>query len=280
MYLQPFARPDTQCDEDRPTPTSASHDPFLASPSASKSGPQLHNSVESESITSRSSTPPFPGPGIDGIPSINDDSSSSAGGLLFDGTSSGGTATERGRNHTVPDPYGPSSDSEGEIETDLDRVAAVRRSLRGGAPGISGPNGKGKRGWLAYQSVFPSSSSSESSHDSKNSGQEEDESFGYDHAPQGYHVGSVPQLEGDRSALEEPLLGADDVAHLTTRVPVRLQVYRGRFGHWEREGLRKYRGELLGHMEPNLQILASWLCGLSASCCSWLGCSWCGDRRM
>lgn len=30
---------------------------------------------------------------------------------------------------------------------------------------------------------------------------------------------------------------------MTTRVPVRLQVYHGRFGHWEREGLRKYKGE-------------------------------------
>jgi hypothetical protein len=29
---------------------------------------------------------------------------------------------------------------------------------------------------------------------------------------------------------------------MTTKVPVRLQVYHGRFGHWEREGLRKYKG--------------------------------------
>lgn len=176
---------------------------------------------------------------------------SSAGGLLFDGTSSGGTATEHGKHHAVPDPYGPSSDSEGEIETDLDRVAAMRRSLRGGVPAAPGPSDRGKKGWLAYQSVFPSSSSSESSRNSKESDPEEDESFGYDQAPQGYHVGAVPQLEGDRSALEEPLLGADDVAHLTTRVPVRLQVYRGRFGHWEREGLRKYRGAVTDSYEAN-----------------------------
>ncbi|EJT50677.1 hypothetical protein A1Q1_08229 [Trichosporon asahii var. asahii CBS 2479] len=229
-------------DGDRPTPSSVSHDPFLASPSASKNGPRLHESATSHSTPSRSSTPPFPGPGIDGIPSITDDTSSSAGGLLFDGTLSGGTATDHGTHRAVPDPYGPSSDSEGEIEADLDRVAAMRRSLRGGASAAPGQAGKGKRGWLAYQSVFPSSSSSESSQNSKDSDPEEDDSFGYERAPQGYHVGAVPQLDGDRSALEEPLLGADDVAHLTTRVPVRLQVYRGRFGHWEREGLRKYRG--------------------------------------
>lgn len=235
-----------QHDDDRPIPASASHDPFLASPSASKSGAQLHSSVTSHSTPSRSSTPPFPGPGIEGIPSIADDTSyqgSSAGGLLFDGTSSGGTATEHGRHNKVPDPYGPSSESEGEIEADLDRVAAMRRSLKGAPSAAPGPSERGKKGWLAYQSVFPSSSSSESSRDSKESEPEDEDSFGYDQAPQGYHVGAVPQLEGDRSALEEPLLGADDVAHLTTRVPVRLQVYRGRFGHWEREGLRKYKGE-------------------------------------
>lgn len=44
--------------------------------------------------------------------------------------------------------------------------------------------------------------------------------------------------------LEEPLLGPDEMDEngRTTRVPVRLQVYHGRFAHWEREGLRKYKG--------------------------------------
>lgn len=237
-------------EDDRPAPPAASHDPFLASPSASMNGPQLHESVTSQSTPSRSSTPPFPGPGIEGIPSVTSDEGTSyqdgstGVGLLFDGTSSGGTATEHGRRHAVPDPYGPSSDSEGELEADLDRVAAMRRSLRNSGSAAAGPSNRGKKGWLAYQSVFPSSSSSDSSRASKDSDPEEDDSFGYDRAPQNHQLGSVPQLEGDRSALEEPLLGADDVAHLTTRVPVRLQVYRGRFGHWEREGLRKYKGEL------------------------------------
>lgn len=255
-----------QRDDNRSAPASPSHDPFLASPTASKSGRQLNESATSRSTQSRSSTPPFPGPGIGGIPSVtsNGDNcypgSSAGGGLLFDGTSSGSTVTDHEREQAVPNPYGASSDSEGEIEADLDRVAAMRRSLRSGASAAAGPSDRGKKGWLAYQSVFPSSSSSESSHDSKASDCEDD-SFGYNQAPQGYHLSGVPQLEGDRSALEEPLLGADDVAHLTTRVPVRLQVYRGRFGHWEREGLRKYKGEHLTIRSANHQTSASLFCG-------------------
>lgn len=46
--------------------------------------------------------------------------------------------------------------------------------------------------------------------------------------------------------LEEPLLGPDDMdndgGERSGKVPIRLQVYNGRFGHWEREGLRKYKG--------------------------------------
>lgn len=249
-------------------------------------GPLLQDSLASHSTRSRSSTPPFPGLGIDGIPSVSSDAATSdhgsttGGRLLFDGTSSGDTATNHGGKHLVPDPYGASSDSEGEIEADLDQIAAMRRSLRTGVSAAPGASDRGKKGWLAYQSVFPSSSSSESSHSAKDTEGDDDHSHDYNHAVRDYQVDGVPQLEGDGFALEEPLLGADAVAQLTTRVPVRLQVYRGRFGHWEREGLRKYRGKPLLLSSLMQEISDSWLCGCSACCFSLSGYWLCGDRRM
>lgn len=56
-------------------------------------------------------------------------------------------------------------------------------------------------------------------------------------------VAAAPISTPHQDALDEPLLGPDEITQMTTRVPVRLQVYHGRFGHWEREGLRKYKGE-------------------------------------
>lgn len=73
--------------------------------------------------------------------------------------------------------------------------------------------------------------------------------------------------------LEEPLLGPDELDQngRTTRVPVRLQVYHGRFAHWEREGLRKYKGEsgccVSGELSLTCQdsgFLALWLSSVLA----------------
>jgi hypothetical protein len=172
-------------------------------------------------------------------------------GLLFDAP--GGSGGERRGSRTVrhaqiPDPYGASSDSEGELEPDLDEVAQTRRSLLR-APPAAPRDGRSRKGWLAYQSVFPSSSSSEASESDKET---EDESVvheGYNlmgqsrrHPPPAAPV--LPVVTAYQDALDEPLLGPDEIAQMTTRVPVRLQVYHGQFGHWEREGLRKYKGEL------------------------------------
>lgn len=63
---------------------------------------------------------------------------------------------------------------------------------------------RAKRGWIAHQSVFPPSSSSSATEDSED--------------------------------LNEPLVQPG------VAVPTRLHVYHGRFAHWEREGLRKYKG--------------------------------------
>lgn len=195
-------------------------------------------------------TPPYPGPGIDGIPSIADlDDSRATGtsgfgvgvGLLFDGPSD--EPPPRGRT-AVPDPYGPSSDSETELEADLDQVAQVRRSLIGSSRGPR--NAKNKKGWLAYQSVFPSSSSSEATESEKEtedeSGDERIGMMGQSRRKSHPRADALPVLSGASETLEEPLLGPDEITQMTTKVPVRLQVYHGRFGHWEREGLRKYKG--------------------------------------
>ena len=48
-------------------------------------------------------------------------------------------------------------------------------------------------------------------------------------------------------SLDQPLLEPDELERRQGggKVPTKLHVYHGRFGHWEREGLRKYKGELL-----------------------------------
>jgi hypothetical protein len=110
-----------------------------------------------------------------------------------------------------PNPY-PESDD----ELDLDEVDAIRRSLI-----KETMSERKRRGWLAHQSVFPPSSSSSSSSTSDKRTEE----------------GSVG--EADDNGLEEPLLDT----HPLSTLPSRLHVYRGRFGHWEGEGLRKYKGK-------------------------------------
>ncbi|WVQ93672.1 hypothetical protein IAU59_000748 [Kwoniella sp. CBS 9459] len=139
---------------------------------------------------------------------------------------------------------------------------------------------RAKKGWYAHQSMFPPSSSS-SSEDSEaekatesesevesapimgrsrrksrtksrededeDEEDEEGEGEGYMLSPSELHRASIkPQRDYDLpSNLEEPLLGPDEMGETRGerrgRIPVRLQVYHGRFGHWEREGLRKYK---------------------------------------
>lgn len=75
---------------------------------------------------------------------------------------------------------------------------------------------------MAHQSVFPPSSSSSADESDKETEAETDD-------------------EAPPANLHEPLLNEDTHVR-ATKAPVRLQVYHGRFGHWEREGLRKYKG--------------------------------------
>ncbi|CAK9785569.1 hypothetical protein CC85DRAFT_284461 [Cutaneotrichosporon oleaginosum] len=236
-------------DSPQPSRSTSPPHPFLPSPTPSETRSRL-----TESRTpSPPGTPPFPGPGLDGIPSISDMQASSVDqsgigvGLLFDAPG-GSQAVRRdsrpARHAHIPDPYGVSSDSEGELEPDLDQVAKVRRSLL--KPNPPAPkDGRSRKGWLAHQSVFPpSSSSSEASESDKET---EDESIVNGSGLMGRSrrlptlAAPNPDSTAYQDALNEPLLGPDEIAQLTTRVPVRLQVYRGRFAHWEREGLRKYK---------------------------------------
>jgi hypothetical protein len=81
-----------------------------------------------------------------------------------------------------------------------------------------------------------------------------------------YHASAAPPAFDEPNDLEEPLLGPDelDAQGRATKVPVRLQVYHGRFGHWEREGLRKYKGELTASvtLTEDSGFLALWLTSL------------------
>lgn len=185
----------------------------------------------------------------------------------------------------VPDPYAESSSPESheEIEADLDEVAQVRRSLLRPKPSSSKPvSERAKKGWLAHQSVFPPSSSSSSSptesdketedetdedersrmmgrsrqktrsqsRDAEAAEDDEDVEGYMLSPPELYRASMKPPPYNAASDLEEPLLGPDELEDERDgrrgKVPVRLQVYHGRFGHWEREGLRKYKGEQRG----------------------------------
>lgn len=176
---------------------------------------------------------------------------------------------------SVPNPYGTdSSESDDEPEADLDEVATIRRSLARPPPQRA-PNSEGaKKGWRVHHSVFPNSSPSSSSDE----GEKETESDTEDERsrmmgrsrqrprgksqevveeadddPEGYMLSQSEMFtatsatrEADmRTDLEEPLLGPEDLDRRgigKVTIPNRLQVYHGRFGHWEREGLRKYKG--------------------------------------
>ncbi|ORY34237.1 plasma-membrane choline transporter-domain-containing protein [Naematelia encephala] len=267
-----------------PSPSSPSHDPFMTSPTASQSHPYLPGSSRSPSPSSR--TPPFPGPGIDGIPDIDDGlgglSSSLGVGVLFgqseDNVSPPPTKGKDGTKSTIPNPYAASSESDGELEANLDEVATIRRSL------LKKPvSERARKGWLAHQSIFPpsSSSSSETESDKETEAETEDEEAhstmmgrsrhklrshsrevdqdddqeDYMLSPSELYNATVKQHVSAGADLNEPLLGPDEVDERGElgKVPARLQVYHGRFGHWEREGLRKYKDST---------FLALWLSSL------------------
>lgn len=174
-----------------------------------------------------------------------------------------------------------SESEDDEIEPDLEEVDTMRRSLRATSnpSRTKGPiSQRAKKGWLAHQSIFPPSSSSSSETDesekvteedsdldadervgmmgrsrkvvkskahqaSANRGEEdEDEVNGYILSPSELEDAKQPRQA--EQALDEPLLGPDELDRTRRpigKVPIRLQVYHGRFGHWEREGLRKYK---------------------------------------
>ena len=61
---------------------------------------------------------------------------------------------------------------------------------------------------------------------------------------QGMYAGGVGDGGGEMAdTMDQPLLEPDEMDRRPGKVPTRLQVYHGRFGHWEREGLRKYKGK-------------------------------------
>ncbi|ODN76186.1 hypothetical protein L202_06106 [Cryptococcus amylolentus CBS 6039] len=250
------------------TPPSPTHDPFIPSPSISSSNPHLAGSRSPSQSGMR--TPPFPGPGIEGISDMdNAMGSSSVGvGVLFAGPDddhphpqeslSRSANDGRGRSR-IPNPYESSSedsDADGnEAEMDLDQVETVRRSLLRPHPEQQQRqplSERAKKGWLAHQSVFPPSSSSSDDESDKETESESDfeESTIAGNGRKGrrqseidsnmYDAGTMPAAYNVQTNMEEPLLGAEDGDRLD-RVPVRLQVYHGRFGHWDREGLRKYK---------------------------------------
>lgn len=321
-------------------------------------------------------TPPIPGGArIEDIPDIGDDDDDQGldTGLLFGGSSrnmpranlsNGGAIPNSGNRNSaptarrgkVPNPYEASSESEDEIEADLDHVAAHRslagmsvggrggakpgasvrypQSLAQGVPNEAMGNGqyptsppfpsdratgsslrlarpvsdRARKGWLAHQSVFPPSSSSESETDESDKATEADSEEeeerrtlqrdmrreaqsrmmgqsraqtqgmgkGRDESKSGGASGGQVQVEGvgymlspselyedsmrpEHSgvggggqgemgySLDQPLLEPDELERRQGggKVPTKLHVYHGRFGHWEREGLRKYKGELL-----------------------------------
>ena len=197
-------------------------------------------------------TPPFPGPGINGIPDIDDDGLGSGigVGLLFDAPQDVTPHMSTGRSTSrsaIPNPYATSSASDDEVEVDLDEVQTIRRSLLKPSSSKKPLSERAQKGWLAHQSVFPPSSSSSSTDD------ESDKETEPDSDEEGYSGGSKskrhtsdvePPSYQTATDLQEPLLGPEDLeSRGTTSVPIRLHVYHGHFGHWEREGLRKYKGE-------------------------------------
>ncbi|KAK1926098.1 plasma-membrane choline transporter-domain-containing protein [Papiliotrema laurentii] len=186
------------------SPSSPTHDPFLSSPSASHSRPHLPGSSKFPSPTG---TPPFPGPGIEDIPSIDDHGASL--GVLFsqDGDQDESSDPVQRSRPSVPNPYAASSSSEDELEPDLDQIAAVRHSLKPNLARNPSAN-RQQRGWMAHQSVFPPSSSSSADESDKETEAETDD-------------------EAPPANLHEPLLNEDTHVR-ATKAPVRLQMW----GFW------------------------------------------------
>lgn len=257
-----------------PSPSSPSHDPFLPSPTASRSHPHLPGASRSPSPAR---TPPFPGPGIAGIPDIDDSGSGIGVGLLFSDNTTEQAPISADEQRVVPNPYAPSSsESDEDIEADLDEVATVRRSLsRQPLPVRKGRiSERSKKGWMAHQSVFPPSSSSDSESEKETEDDTEDERA----EVMGRSRKGFPKVQHNQDAegqilspsdlfrageistagdYEQPLLGPDELENHDrsgAKVPVRLQVYHGRFGHWEREGLRKYKGVLKSLQTTNHRL--------------------------
>lgn len=279
-------------------PSPSEHDPFLTSPAASMGHPYLPGSSRSPSPTK---TPPFPGPGIESLPDLESPPRTAGAGRSFSLSKGGpesassrmsgsGSAKRKVRVSSVPNPYAHSSSSEdeGDIEADLDEVAAVRRSLVAASPRPGSSTRKtsdrAKRGWLAHQSVFPPSSSSSSDEESEKETEpdsdadpadalglmgksrregrgrsasrqpvieeededEDEDEDGYAVSPSElYRKTERPPSYQTADDLEAPLLDPDELEGRepgATSVPVRLHVYHGRFAHWDRAGLRKYKG--------------------------------------
>ncbi|EIW67934.1 hypothetical protein TREMEDRAFT_40073 [Tremella mesenterica DSM 1558] len=236
------------------------HDPFITSPTASTSQPYLAGGLSPPAMQ----TPPFPGIGIDDLPDIGD--GSIGVGLLFDGPKdmpesdpprrSASRSKSRGVGKSkkgVPNPYETSSEEEAEMPIDV--VASVRQSLiRPPQPAQKPLSKRAQKGWLAHQSIFPASSSSDSEEsdkiteeDSEIGEQDEDEDDeGYMLSPSELYKASMRPPAYSGGNLQEPLLGPDELISerdgRRTTVPTRLHLYQGRFGHWEGDALRKYKG--------------------------------------
>ncbi|RXK38717.1 hypothetical protein M231_04027 [Tremella mesenterica] len=247
------------------------HDPFITSPTASTSQPYLAGGLSPPAMQ----TPPFPGIGIDDLPDIGD--GSIGVGLLFDGPKdmpesdpprrSASRSKSRGVGKSkkgVPNPYETSSEEEAEMPIDV--VASVRQSLiRPPQPAQKPLSKRAQKGWLAHQSIFPASSSSDSEEsdkiteeDSEIGEQDEDEDDeGYMLSPSELYKASMRPPAYSGGNLQEPLLGPDELISerdgRRTTVPTRLHLYQGRFGHWEGDALRKYKDS---------PFLALWLTSL------------------
>ncbi|WVO16732.1 hypothetical protein L204_104415 [Cryptococcus depauperatus] len=275
QIFRPESPPSPTHDPFMPSPSVSSTVPYLpGSHSSSRSQSPAQNATRTPPF-------PGPGintiPEIDtSIGGSQPKNSNVSTGLLFRGPEdeddpqrgeslSGGYGGNKGKEHgRIPNPYQSSSDSEEESqgELDLDEVDTIRRSLLRPHPQRDLATERSKKGWLAHQSVFPPSSSSSESESEKRTERSEDglngsesEAIAITHKPrinpynERHNRGTESYLHDTRADataynvatnLEEPLLGVANNGR-EARVPLRLQVYHGKFGHWEREGLRKYK---------------------------------------
>ncbi len=138
----------------------------------------------------------------------------------------------------------PASSSESDSESEVDKItedeSEAEEEERKGRSVMMGRSRVARKG-----SQHGKGKTSRQEDDDLEDRGEEDDPDGYLLSPSElYHASSVPPAYACGNDLNEPLLGPDDLEPAGSRaqIPVRLQVYHGRFGHWEREGLRKYRG--------------------------------------